>query len=104
MLARFNVFGDLEHISTLKDVFLPRIAKFAEEVDILTQHNKDQRICIEEFDKSLSLKCNKSVIPLLETKLEDKFINLQQYHIMNSNFEGMQKVLKEREDKINVEI
>ena len=38
---RFNVFGNLEHMSMLRDVFLPRIEKFADQVDQLYQHNKD---------------------------------------------------------------
>ena len=104
LTERFKVFENVEHIQTLKEVFLPRIANFAKQVDQLEQSNIDQRVCIQEFDRALSLKLNKSVLPVLMEELKGTYLGIDTILTINSKFDDIWKNVKEREALVGEEI
>ena len=59
---RFDQFADIENINELTNVFLPRINHVNDHIDEMKASNVEMRECISEFDRSLTLKCNKSSI------------------------------------------
>ena len=58
--ARFNEFSAIEHITELKDVFLPKVAAFSDTIDEWEASVQRMNEVIRQFDETLSLKANKS--------------------------------------------
>ena len=72
-------FAQLEHVDQLKNHFLPKIAKFAADIDAFTNDLLNIRVVVWSLDESLSLKCNKSTLLNFEHKIRSIFISHEQY-------------------------
>ena len=64
--TRLNGFAEIEHIDHLKNYFLPKIAKFSEQIDKFIFDNKNMRECIVRFDEDIAMKSYKSDLIMLK--------------------------------------
>jgi hypothetical protein len=59
---RFDAFSAIENINELNKVYLPKIRHLHDHMDETTASNVEMRECIAQFDRDLTLKCNKSSV------------------------------------------
>ena len=86
MSKRLDTFAQLEHVDQLKNHFLPKIAKFAIEIDDFNHEIQDTKEAVRALDESLSLKCNKSHLLNFEKRIQTIFISHQEYkNLMDEN-------------------
>lgn len=89
---RLNGFAAIEHIDHLKNYFLPKIAKFSEQIDKFMHDNKNMRECIIRFDEDIAMKSNKSELIILKKELEGIYITIDAYHEQQDRFVEFQRI------------
>ena len=62
LAEKFAIFAELDTIEKLRDVYLPKIKKFSENITELEESNIQVRESVKALDEGLSLKCNKAVV------------------------------------------
>ena len=58
--CRMDEFTSIEHIATLKNIFLPKIKRFSDLIDYWQEDNAKMKESIVNLDMDISLKANKS--------------------------------------------
>ena len=61
---RFNKFSDIEHITLLNDVYLPKVLKFSQMIEDFEASNQEMRESIRKFDETILRKVNKGTFEL----------------------------------------
>ena len=68
---------------------MPRLERFSTHVDDLLQDNDNVKECIRGFDKSISIKANKSDLKITRGELEERFIHNDKWIEVLKQFEEM---------------
>jgi len=71
LLDRFDIFSSIDSINVLQNEFLPKIARFTDDMKLLEDSNQDCRNIIVGFDETLSLKLNKCEITAIKVGLDN---------------------------------
>ena len=100
---RLDGFANIEHIDSLKNHFLPRIEKFSEEIDKFMSDNRAMRECIIKFDQDISIKANKSDFPLFKSKLDQEYVNFDNYLKLDKRYDTFLDLYNREKDMRDIE-
>ena len=87
-----DTFANLEHIDQLKNVLLPRVRRFSEQLDSYTEDNILMKSIVQQFDVTISLKCNREALDVFEDRILQKFISYDEYR----NITKSQRILEQK--------
>lgn len=94
LTERLEEFACIEHINRLKTELLPKIEQFATMIDGFHNDNTDVRECIRKFDKSISIKANKSQFSVLKEEFERSFVHIKNWDTVLGRVEAMKEELR----------
>jgi len=81
---------------------LPRLESFSEEIDQLLDDNENVKECIRDFDKSISIKANKSQLKIMRGEFEERFIHNDKWIEVLKEFDEMENKFDRENDKLDV--
>ena len=72
--AQFSKFSSIESVERIAEYLLPRLELFSEQCSELYASNQEIKEVVQQFDKDLSLKYNKSDHFLFKNKMDEIYM------------------------------
>lgn len=75
--TRFNLFSEIETISQIQEIYLPKVKDLSLKMDSLFAENENIREAMVEIDRDISQKATWSSLTILREEIERKYFLIE---------------------------
>lgn len=94
LTERLDKFSELEHMEYLQNVLLPKLNSFSGRIDGFLKEIDDVKTSTREFDKTMSMKANKTELKIHRESCEKRFVHQDLWVQIQGKFSDLSDNIK----------